>query len=157
MDGSRTDFSYGSCVDAKGKSLYQQFADACRQAVQEDLIRAKKEHFEQYGDSNGKVQCDVTRERISISEAHLDHKKPLTFQVIVTTFIKAYKIEIRPEILSVHHDAQFMTTFVDKTIEAAFREYHHSVMSLRIVKARINLSLGGSERITPSKRPVRLH
>ena len=156
VDGTRTDFSFISCVDAKGKSLYQEFAEACRQAVQADLAEAKKQHFEKFGDSDGKVPCDVTGEKVSTSEAHLDHKKPLTFQVIVTTFVKAHKIQIRPEMLSVPSDAQFVTTFADKELEAAFREYHHSVRILRIVKARLNLSLGGSERITQPKRPVKL-
>jgi hypothetical protein len=154
IDGSTTDFSYKSCVNAKGKSLYQEFAEACRQAVQADLTRAKKEHFEKFGDADGKVPCDVTGDSVSISEAHLDHKKPLTFQVIVMTFVKALKIQIRPEMLSIPTDAQFVTTFVDKELEAAFREYHHTVRILRIVKARTNLSLGGSERITHPKHPV---
>lgn len=155
-DGSRTDFSFISCVDARGKSLYQEFAEACRQAVQADLAEAKKRHFAEFGDTEGKVRCEVTGEKVSFPEAHLDHKKPLTFQVIVTTFIKARKIEIRPEMLSVPSDAQFVTTFADRELEAAFREYHHSVRMLRIVKARTNLSLGGSERITQPKRPVLL-
>jgi Protein of unknown function (DUF3223) len=41
-DGTRTDFSYQSCVDAKGKSLYQEFAEACKEAVQPELTAAKK-------------------------------------------------------------------------------------------------------------------
>lgn len=43
-DKSRTDFSYITCVDLKGKSLYQEFAEACREAVREELQKAKKDH-----------------------------------------------------------------------------------------------------------------
>lgn len=82
----------------------------------------------------------------------------MTFQVIVQTFIAANKIEIRADMLSTNTDAQFVTTFVDKELEQKFRDYHKDVVErvsgLRIIKARENLSLGGSERITKSKRPV---
>lgn len=91
---------------------------------------------------------------VAQNESHLDHKKPMTFQVIVETFIAAYKIEVRAEMLSTKADAQFVTTFVDKGLEQKFCEYHKSVARLRIIRARENLSLGGSERITEPKRPV---
>jgi hypothetical protein len=120
-----------------------------------DLSEAKKRHFAEFADPEGKVRCEVTGERVAIFEAHLDHKKPLTFQVIVTTFVKARRIDV-PAMLSVPADAQFVTTFADKEIEAAFREYHHSVRMLRIVKARTNLSMGSSERIRQPKQPVKL-
>jgi hypothetical protein len=153
-DSSTSDFSYISCVDAKSKSLYQEFAEACRAAVQPDLHQAKVEHFEKHGDSESKVPCDITGEMISWEEAHLDHKKPITFQVIVRTFVTAYDIEISPEMLSMVQDAQFTTTFVDKELERKFKAYHHKISDLRVIKAKKNLSLGGSERITKAKRPV---
>jgi hypothetical protein len=156
-DGIKTEFSYVSCVNAKGNSLYQEFAEACRQAVQPYLDAAKKAHFEKHGDADGKVPCEVTGELVAIYESHLDHKKPMTFQVIVATFIAARKIEIRPDMLSTSQDAQFVTTFVDKELERDFRNYHSSVAVLRIVMPRANLSLGGSERLIKPKRPVILH
>src|ERR1700730_18602813 len=53
--GSPTDFSYISCVNAKGKSLCQEFAKACRQAVQPQLTKRKMEHFKTNGDADGEV------------------------------------------------------------------------------------------------------
>jgi hypothetical protein len=155
-DGTRTDFSYQSCVDAKGKSLYQEFAEACKEAVQPELTAAKKKHFAQHGNADGVVRCEITGELIAYSEAHLDHKKPLTFQVIVISFVTANNIEITPGILSRPSDAQFATTFLDKGIEESFRAFHRRIASLRIIKDKSNLRLGGSERITKSKRPVEL-
>jgi hypothetical protein len=113
-DGTTTDFSYKSCVNAKGKSLYQEFAEACRQAVQTYLDAAKREHFEKHGNAEGKVPCEVTGELVAPYESHLDHKKPMTFQVIVATYIAARKIEIRSDMLSIPQDAQFVTTFVNE-------------------------------------------
>jgi len=82
--------------------------------------------------------------------------KPMTFQVIVTTFVKAKKIDIEADVLSPPGDAQFSTTFIDQDLSEEFREYHRSVAKLRIVSARSNLSLGGSERIREPQNPVDL-
>ncbi len=153
-DGTSTDFSYKSCVTAKGKSLAQEFAEACREAVQPELDAAKKAHFQQHANADGKVQCEVTGEMVAIYESHLDHKKPMTFEVIVKTFIAANQITITPGMLSVPTDAQYVTTFVDEEIRQKFIDYHHSVCKLRVVAKKVNLSLGGSERLTKVKRPV---
>jgi hypothetical protein len=113
-------------------------------------------HFDKEGDAEGKVKCDVTGERVSFKEAQFDHKKPMTFQVIVMTFIAAYGIEIKAEMLSAAADNQYVTTFVDRHLEQGFRECHHKVAVLRIVQTRVNRSRGGSERLTKPKRPVQL-
>jgi hypothetical protein len=153
-DGSKTEFSYLTCVDAKGKSLYQEFAEACREAVRADLVASKKAYFGQYADNTGRVGCEISGEMIRFDESHLDHKKPMTFQVIVRTFIAANRIEISTDMLSEPADKQFATTFVDDDLKARFIEYHHSVAQLRVIKPGLNLSLGGSERILKSKREV---
>jgi hypothetical protein len=153
-DGSQTDFSYIDCVNAKGKSLLQEFAEACREAVQPQLDEAKREHFRKLGDADAKVACEVTGKMVAHYESHLDHKPPMTFQVIVTTFIAANKIEIRREMLSAPADAQFVTTFIDSDLRQRFIEFHTKVAHLRIVAKKENLRLGGSNRLTKPKRPV---
>lgn len=153
-DGSTSDFSYKSCVNAKGNTLEQEFAEACRQAVQSDLDAAKLAHFQKHGNAQGKVPCEVTGELVAIYESHLDHQKPMTFEVIVRTFIAANRITIRPDMLSAPRDAQFVTTFVDEKVRQEFREYHNSVARLRIVTARANLSAAGKNRLRKPKTPV---
>ncbi|WP_257282725.1 DCL family protein [Endozoicomonas sp. SESOKO1] len=153
-DGSETEFSYPTCVDAKGKSLYQEFAEACRESVSDDLRATKKGHFEKHADSDGRVACDISGEMVLPHECHLDHKKPMTFQVIVRTFVAANDIEPSREMLSESQDQQFATTFTDAGLAEKFVKYHHSVADLRIIKTKLNLSLGGSERILKSKKPV---
>lgn len=153
-DGITTEFSYPTCVDAKGKSIYQEFSEACREAVSDDLIATKKSHFDKNGNEEGKVACDITGELVWQHESHLDHKKPMTFQVIVRTFIAANNIEPNSAILSESRDRQFTTTFTDECIAKKFVKYHHEVADLRIIKSEVNLSLGGSERILKSKNPV---
>ncbi|QBQ56244.1 DCL family protein [Nitrosococcus wardiae] len=154
QDGTVTDFSYREAIRAKEKSLYQEFAEACRQAVDEDLRLMKQNHFAIHADAEGKVKCDITGERIAFHESHLDHKKPLTFQTLVQTFMGAHEIEITREMLSMHQDGQFQTAFVDVDLKEKFRHFHHKIAELRIIQAGLNLSLGGAERITPSLCPV---
>lgn len=154
VDGSKTDFSYRSAISAKGKSLYQEFLEACRVAVQDDLRLVKRSFFEQYGDQDGKVECDVTGERVALYESHLDHKKPLTFEVLVRTFIGANSLEPSKDMLVISQDGQVQTQFSDLGLQQKFREYHHRMAQLRIIKADRNLSLGGSERILKSRHPV---
>ncbi|MBG1269427.1 DCL family protein [Nostoc sp. WHI] len=153
-DGSKTDFSYPTAIAAREKSLYQEFFEACRNAVQDDLKKTKEQFFGKFADETGKVKCDITGEKVAIYESHLDHKKPLTLQVIVNTFLAANEIEIKPEMLSLSQDAQFQTTFLDIEIKDKFKRYHHKIADLRIIKTELNLSLGGSERILKSKKPV---
>lgn len=155
-DGTVTDFSFKSCVDARGKTLFQEFAEACREAIQSDLDQRKKDHFAKHGDSEGKVECEITGKKVAIYESHLDHKKPTTFEVIVHTFVAAHKLEIRPEMLNRPGDGEFAVTFVDKELERSFKSYHAEVAKLRIITATANLQLAGSERMIPPKRPVRL-
>jgi hypothetical protein len=153
-DASRTDFSYRIAISAKGKSLDQEFLEACRAAVKHDLWVAKEKHFEDFADSDKRVECDITGEKVAFNESHLDHKKPMTFQVIVESFIGANDIEIKPEMLLMSQDAQFQTTMIDQELKDKFRRYHYKMAKLRVIKAELNLSLGGSERIRKSRNPV---
>ncbi|MEJ1937667.1 DCL family protein, partial [Nostoc sp. NIES-2111] len=153
-DGSKTDFSYRTAISAKSKSLYQEFLEACRNAVQDDLKLTKEKFFDKFADEHGKIECAISGDKIAIYESHLDHRKPLTFQVIVNTFIAANDIEIKREMLSISQDAQCQTTIVDVNIKDKFRRYHHKIAQLRIIKIEHNLSLGGSERILRSSNTV---
>lgn len=154
IDGSKTWFSFMAAVTARKRTLFQEFCEACRNAVNEDMRMTKRLFFKRYGNENGKVPCDITGEYILLSESHLDHKKPLTFQVIVITFINANEIQIVPEMFSTTPDINFQTSFVDHELRDKFRRYHHMTAQLRIIKAERNQGLGGSERILKIKCPV---
>ncbi len=156
IDGTKTDFSYITAVKAKGKSLYQEFTEACRNSVGPDLTNSKQEFFKEHGDKNGQVTCEITHQKVAIYESHLDHKSPLTFQVIVSLFISANNISISKEMLSASTDGQFQTELLDQNIKDKFIKYHHNVADLRVIADYKNLSLGGSQRIIKSKHPVRI-
>lgn len=154
--GSETDFSFYDCVSGKGKSPLQEFSEACRAAVEPELALKKVQFFEERGDAEKKVACEITGERIAIYESHLDHKKPLTFQVIVHTFLTANAVDLAQVALKRPGDGEHKITFEDDALAERFRVYHRALAQLRIVKPRENLRLGGSERVIPPKPPVRL-
>ena len=154
VDGTETDFSYIQAVKAKSKSLYQEFQEACRKAVSAHLEIAKKNFFTEKGDSDGKVACDITGEKVAIYESHLDHKSPFTFQVLVHTFLIANNIEITTEMLLMGQDGTFETEFQDLEMKEKFRQYHAKAAQLRILASKKNLSLAGSQKILKSKNPV---
>ncbi|WP_281983903.1 DUF3223 domain-containing protein [Azonexus hydrophilus] len=67
QNGTETDFSYIDAVKGKPKGRPQDFYNACRQAVALDLVLAKKQAFAQYGDDQGRVECELTaRDRASV-------------------------------------------------------------------------------------------
>lgn len=156
-DGSETDWSYISAVKGKCKTRAAEFYDACRVAVESDLLKAKKDFFNTYADSEGMVICELTQKPMSFADAHLDHAYT-TFNQIVLTFRASLKWsrEIPDGILTLPKDAQVRTYFVDSKLAEDFKEYHHSVATLRVIHREKNLSMAGTQRKPKIKRPIRI-
>lgn len=156
-DGSWTDFSYITGVKARPKPRSQEFSDACRHTVNGDIQAAKRRHFEQFANADGKVLCDLTDQPITFDEAHLDHAYP-TFGIIVSMFraARGWHDEIPDGVLSIAQDNQTTTTFIDPAIAESFREVHHRGAKMRMISAQKNLSMAPQQRVPVIKRPVQL-
>lgn len=156
-DGTATDFSYISGVNGQAKGYSREFYDACRAAVQDDLIAAKHRFFAEHGDERGCVPCEITAARIGFEDAHLDHAWP-TFGQIVAAFraARAWTREIPPGIVTLPADAQTQSVFLDVDVAAAFKEFHHNLAVLRIVQRKANLSMAAGQRRPVVQRPLRL-
>lgn len=154
FDGSKTDFSFRSCIKGQPQSVYKEFTNACRHAVRKDSRKAKEMFFKKYGNEAGQVKCELTGKMISIKEAHVDHIPPLTFEVIVETFVKANDIVPHHNMLSKKEDAQFTSTFVDMELQKNFQSYHQATAKLRILAAKPNLRVGPQHRIREAQRPI---
>ncbi|MXP47446.1 DUF3223 domain-containing protein [Altererythrobacter luteolus] len=154
-DGSETDFSYIWAVKGEPKSGAQEFYDACRASVNADLVAAKRNHFNTYGDATGRVPCELTGQLIGVGEAHLDHAYP-TFGHLVVTFraARGWQHEVPKGVLSPPADSQATTTFVDPAVSKAFAAFHHSAALLRIVRDKMNLSMAAGQRKPKVKQPV---
>lgn len=157
QDGTETDFSYIDAVKGKPKGRSQDFYNACREAVALDLIQAKKQAFEEYGDGQGRVECELTGVMVVIGDAHLDHAWPY-FSHLVSGFraARGWSKDIPDGIVSAPADGQTKATFLDGTVADAFRAFHNDQAILRILSREANLQTASSARRPKVARPIRL-
>jgi len=157
MDGSNTDFSLKSAITGSNTSTIQAVARAFREYLAPTLILAKRNHFDIHGRGTSTekvVQCEVTNELISYEQAHLDHKPPSTFEVLVRNFLAARKLKPTEELIIRGGDAQSATRLADSSLGDDFVEYHRKVADLRIIKSSANLAASSTHRIRRPKNPV---
>ena len=157
QDETTTDFSYIDAVKGKPKGRSQDFYNACREAVALDLIQAKKQAFAQYGDDQGRVECELSGELVSIDEAHLDHAWPY-FSHLVSGFraARGWSKDIPDGVVSEPTDGQTKAIFIDALVADAFRDFQHSQAVLRILAREANLKTASLARKPKVARPVRL-
>ena len=158
VDESFTDFGIGYAVRGERPSVLYEFKEACRAAVRPSINKAKRLFFENYGDEEGRVCCDVTGEMVSQDECHIDHKGALSFNVLVEMFIDANGINVTRDLVSAPSDNQYVAELVDPEMKKRWIEMHTNSVnrnkSLRIVKKEVNLKLASSAKIAPSKNPI---
>ena len=122
----------------------QQFSRACRHRVAERLREFKKEQFK-----NRPVKCALTNEIIEWEECQIDHKSPLTFSVIVKSFIVAHKIDIN-SVEYVYDNSK--EQFANKDIADKFDDFHKEMAVLRVLSTKQNRKLSSGARIKPTKK-----
>ncbi len=150
-DGSGTDFSYRHCVRGRPPSRKQEVTHAFRRTVRFDLYAARDKFFAEHKDSNGLVICAATRERIRLDEAHMDHRPPMTFEVIVTAFLEARGLSLDDVTISSGQDEQVAPEILDADLAEAFRTFHKHIARLDIVKRSINLAQASRQRLKPTR------
>lgn len=146
-DGSGTDFSYRHCITQRPPTRKQDVSQAFRRAVQLDLYTARDRFFAQHRGADGRVTCAVTGERIGRDESHMDHRPPMTFEVIVTTFLEGRGMSLEEVPISRGRDEQVSPEVTDAGLIEAFRSYHTRVAKLDIVRTSVNLSQSARHRI----------
>ena len=154
-NGSETDFSYIHAVKGAPKGMAREFYDACRSVVAPDLREAKKRHFDKHADASGQIRCEITNDLITLEDAQLDHAYP-TFGQLVVSFraAKQWQHCVPDGVLTLAHDAQTQTTFLDASVAEAFRSFHHAAALLRIVSRKGNLGMAAGQRKPKVKQPV---
>ncbi|HRI89894.1 MAG TPA: DCL family protein [Candidatus Hydrogenedentes bacterium] len=149
-DGSGTDFSYPHCISQRPPSRKQEVAQAFRRAVRFDLYKARDDFFATHGGADGLVSCAVTGERISRDEAHMDHRPPMTFEVIVTTFLCGRGLSLDDVPLTIGKDDQVSPEITNGVLSEAFRAYHAMIARLDIVRNTVNLAQASRHRLKDS-------
>jgi len=150
-DGSGTDFSYPHCIAQRAPSRKQEVSQAFRRAVRLDLYRARDAFFAAHVDADGHVACAVTGERLVRDAGHMDHRPPMTFEVIVTTFLAARGMSLADVPLTIGHDNQVSPEVTDEALSEAFRSYHAAVARLDFVKNTVNLAQASRHRLKPGR------
>lgn len=146
-DGSGTDFSYPHCISQRAPSRKQEVSQGFRRAVRFDLYRARDSFFAEHKGADGLVACAVTRERIGCDQGHMDHRPPMTFEVIVTTFLCGRGLSLADVPLSTGQDEQVSPEVTDQKLCEAFQSYHAQVARLDFVKDTANLAQASRHRL----------
>ena len=93
-DGISTDFSYRHCISQRPPTRKQEVSQALRRVVRFDLYAARDKFYAENRNEDGQVACAETGELIRLDEAHMDHRAPRTFEVLVITFLAARGIAV---------------------------------------------------------------
>lgn len=147
-DDSVENFSIIKCIDGDHFPFHK-FCIACRRVIEVDLRAIKIKHFEEHSDSEGRVKCPITNEKIKFDEAHVDHREPLTFSVIAHFFIKANNIALSE--IEYITQGKYGNEFGDNDLTEKFRVWHHENAKLRVVKSKTNLAKSYLGRIANTK------
>ncbi len=150
-DGSGTDFSYIHCISQRAPSRKQEVSQGFRRAVKLDLYRARDRFFAAHKGADGLVACAVTSERIGRDQGHMDHCPPMTFEVIVTTFLCGRGLSLDDVPLTTGRDEQVSPEVTDEALRDNFRSYHARVARLDFVISSVNLAQAGRHRLRPGR------
>jgi hypothetical protein len=146
-DGTGTDFSYSHCIKGRAPTRKQEVAQAFRKAVRIDLFKARDKFIARHKGADGLVPCALTGERIAPDEGHIDHKPPMTFEVIVSTFLQGRGLAFADVPVTDGQDEQVTPELIDAALVEEFRCYHAGLATLDFVKARANLAQSAKHRV----------
>ena len=84
----------------------------------------------------------------------MDHQAPLTFQVIVETFLKIKKLNYHDVPISTGRDNQTSPEITAPRLAEDFRQYHNEIAEIAFVKTKINLKQSAANRIKKGNLPL---
>ena len=154
-DGSSTDFSFIRCVAGTEPSHKQHVSQAFRHVVREDIYAARERFFADYADASGRAPCAITGERITREQGHMDHLPPLTFEVLLVTFLCAIDRQIDEVQLAPSRDNQIGRDLAEPSLSVAFRAFHARTANLEFIKSELNLAKAQAHRIVPGRIRLR--
>lgn len=146
-DGERSIFSYTLAIYGE-RSDDLCFSVACRNAIRTEIREFKKKVF-----SKRPVSCGLTGRVVEWEECHVDHKAPLTFSVIVRSFVVANNIDIAKV---AYDEESFLIEFADLSLRERFARFHREMAVLRIVSAEANAQRASAARVRPTRKDGRL-
>lgn len=132
-DGTRTDFSFLSCLTPPTPEMDAR--KAFRTEVRDQLVAFKANAFS----SSAQLACAVTGVLLTSDRCHVDHYEPtfleLTEQFLASRGVAIVDVQVEPTL-----DGSTETKLLDRELAKAWAEFHTRA-KLRIVSAHANLSL----------------
>jgi hypothetical protein len=136
-------FSYRLAINGDW-SNEKLFSRACRFTIANRLRDFKKHCFK-----NRPVKCALTNEIIEWKECQIDHKAPLTFSVIIKSFIIANKLDLSTIKYGAKNGVEY---FLDEELAQKFDLFHKEMAVLRVLSTKENNKRASSARIKPTKK-----
>lgn len=152
LDNSSIFFSYIKRINSP-RTNFTRFSEACRQAIQEDLIAVKQNYFDKYS-QKGQVKCQETGKLLKWEELSIDHRQPNTFSVIVDRFIEIKNIDLtKVKYIQITGEPNELA---NKKLKKEFIQYHKDKANLRIVSKYSNLGRSYQARIKRQNKDLRI-
>lgn len=140
IDGSRSDFSFESCI--KPPTPAQDAVKGFREAVKDQIFAFKDRSFA----ATAMVPCAITGSPVHEANAHVDHRPPETFLALVNRFVTQEGIALADVRVNDTVDLSTVTQLADAALAARWQAFHAANAVLQITSARANLSQGGRLR-----------
>ena len=134
VDGSRTDFSFLSCLTPP--TAAQDARAGLRSEIRDQVVAFRDAAFA----SAPLQRCAVTDEVVSATTCHVDHYDP-TFLELVDRFLAAAGLTIEQIAVVPTSDGSTETRLANAELIEVWRTFHQTHARLRIVSRRANLSL----------------
>jgi hypothetical protein len=150
-DGSGTDFSFYQCVEGRAPSRKQEVSQAFREVVRIELYGIRDNILAQNTDEDGLIACAATKERVSPNDTQIDHRPPMNFEVIVTTFLGGRGLSVDDVPITSSRDDQVKPKITDNKLTEEFQLYHRRVATVDLVKTRVNLGQSTPNRIKKTR------
>jgi len=132
-DGTRTDFSFHSCID--GRNVRRDKLEALRRAVEDQIISFRARVF-----SEGSVRCPFLNTELILSKSHVDHISPMTFMALVNGWMESMGLNYDSIAITPPDDNQIVTRMTDVDQITSWQDYHQRHARLRVISPLGNLS-----------------
>jgi len=136
FDGSNTDISYRTCIDAKPRGAKEKFLSACRYSISNQIVAFKAKQFK----DGSPVFCKITGKQVQRHECDVDHLHPFSF--LIADFVKIKNIDIDAIEYVDRGDGHMVYEFLDKQLEADWKSFHYRHAVLQITKSEANQAKG---------------
>lgn len=136
LDGTRTDFSFLACITPATPQTKAKrgFREAIRPQIQEFKLKAYT--------SRSVVPCAITGVMVPRVEAHVDHRPPATFSLLLETFCRDESVDIASVRVADTADGITICTLADDDLARRWSDFHRARAVLQITSSKANMMQG---------------